>query len=195
MHILQHSAVPQQISLHRVLTALVVSLCVHLLVISCWDGHSGASGLRLPAPPALHAQLDPAPHPAAEPDPPQAPVVHPAEKPVTRTRTATAAAKAPPITDPEHGVSDARFYLARELDQYPAPLSALMPGSDAAGSVRLWVSIDHAGRVLDAALVDPTGGNFSQSLRERMLATRFEPARRDGRPVKSRVLMVVGRDL
>ncbi len=89
-----------------------------------------------------------------------------------------------------------RFYLARELDQYPSPLTALDPGAgthgSATGSVRLWVSIDQAGQVVDAAVIDADPpGVREQSARELVLATRFLPARRDGRPVKSRVLLVL----
>ena len=89
-----------------------------------------------------------------------------------------------------------RFYLARELDQYPSPLTALVPGAgthgSATGSVRLWVSIDQAGQVVDAAVIDADPpGVREQSARELVLATRFLPAHRDGRPVKSRVLLVL----
>ena len=86
---------------------------------------------------------------------------------------------------------DLRFYLARELDQYPSPLSALHLDN---GSVRLWVSIDQTGRVVEVAVIDADPpGEFETLARERVLATRFAPAWRDGRPVKSRVLLVLGR--
>ena len=93
-----------------------------------------------------------------------------------------------------HG-SESRFYLARELDRYPVPLMPVVPGRQRdgiAGSVRLWVSIDHVGRVVDVAVADgDPAGIHEQSARDLMLATRFDPARKDGRSVKSRLLLML----
>ena len=89
-----------------------------------------------------------------------------------------------------------RVYLARELDRYPVPVSALSlhAGERGAptGSVRLWVSIDQAGRVTDIEVID-TGspGAWDAVARERLLGTRFNPAYKDEKAVKSRVLLVL----
>jgi len=70
----------------------------------------------------------------------------------------------------------------------------LLDSGRGAGSARLWVSIDQTGRVVEAAVIDADPpGEFERLARERVLATLFVPARRDGRPVKSRVLLVLGR--
>ncbi len=110
------------------------------------------------------------------------------------TRPAVAAAAERPPAGAAASGPDLRFYLARELDQYPLPLSTLNLGN-AVGGVRLRVSIDETGRVVDAAVIDTDpSGELERLARERVLATPFAPAWRDGRPVKSRVLLVLGRD-
>jgi len=69
-------------------------------------------------------------------------------------------------------------------------------GRGTAGGVRLWVSIDQAGRVVDVAVIDADPpGEFERLARERVLATWFVPAERDGRPVKSRILLVLRQDI
>lgn len=81
--------------------------------------------------------------------------------------------------------ADTRFYLARELDRYPeAPELRQLA---AVAHVRVWVGIDQQGRVVDVAAADP--GHPVAAVGERLRAIRFVPARKDGRPVKSRVLM------
>ena len=65
--------------------------------------------------------------------------------PVSRRKTPPAG---PSVTE---STADHRFYLARELDHFPRPLVPLIPDIAVAGSVRLWVSIDRNGKVLDAA--------------------------------------------
>ena len=188
---------PHGVPLRRMLIALGASLLVHFLMIGGWG--SGAAHTTSTVVP-LQARLEPL---AAELPPPAAaenlPVSADPQPAVSSRRTAPATVAAASVEPLPAGAAasgpDLRFYLARELDQYPSPLSALSldNGSGTVGGVRLWVSIDQAGRVVDAAVIDADPpGEFERLARERVLATQFMPARRDGRPVKSRVLLVLG---
>ena len=187
--ILSHSVPGRRISI-----ALGLSLLAHFLMVGDW----GASGTRQPTTiiVPLQARLELAPAalpPSAVADiPPVSDAPHPT---VSSRRTSPASAAAVVVEQSQAGTAtsgpDLRFYLARELDQYPSPLSALRLDN---GSVRLWVSIDQTGRVVDAAVIDAEPpGEFEMLARARVLATRFVPAQRDGRTVKSRVLLVLGR--
>ncbi len=192
-----HSALilPRRAPLRRMLIALGVSLLVHFLMVGGWG--SGALRTTLAVVP-LQARLEPMP--AALPLPAMdTPVASAAPQPAKLSRRKLPAAVAAAVVEESAAGAaasgpDLRFYLARELDQYPSPLSALLDSGRGAGSARLWVSIDQTGRVVEAAVIDADPpGEFERLARERVLATLFVPARRDGRPVKSRVLLVLGR--
>jgi len=208
----RHSALQRDLPARRILIALGASLLVHFLLVS-YQGGSGAihSAAIVPAP--LQARLELTPEallPPAEAEIPPLmkpfiePLIKPLATPVTtakqpaaplhRLPVATAVAAQPLPAGAGASGPDLRFYLARELDQYPSPLSALSLDNDrgTAGSARLWVSIDQAGQVVDAAVIDADPpGEFERLARDRVLATRFVPAQRDGRAVKSRVLLVL----
>lgn len=170
----------------RMWLALGLSLSVHFLIFGDWGGSGAArTAQTVLAPVQARLELVPmatdAPAAAAQT---AAPSRH-ASPPVAPAKALSA--------DAAGGGPDLRFYLARELDRYPAPLSALSldSGRGSAG-VRLWVSIDQTGQVVEAALIDADPrGEFERMARERVLATRFVPALRDGRPVKSRLLLVL----
>ena len=57
-----------------------------------------------------------------------------------------------------------------------------------AGDVILRLTIDRTGRVTEAEIVESPGAELGESAREAALRSRFEPARRDGVPVASRIL-------
>jgi outer membrane biosynthesis protein TonB len=186
---------PRHLPARRMLIALGVSLFMHFLIVGGWGGSGAARTVAIVLMP-LQARLEPMPAALPPPAEVDTPVVITAAQLVVSSRRAplvTAAVARSPAGTAASG-TDPRFYLARELDRYPSPLSALGldNGREAAGGVRLWVSIDQAGRVVDAAVIeaDPPG-EFERLARERVLATRFMPAWRDGRPVKSRVLLVL----
>lgn len=188
--ILPHGAPPR-----RMLIALCASLLVHLLMIGGW-GSGAARTTQLVAP--LQLRLEPMLEALSQPAMIDIPVAGAAPRPAAssrRTASVTAAAVESPPGGAGAGGLDPRFYLARELDQYPSPLSALALGDGhAPGSAKLWVNIDQTGRVVEVAAMDADlPGELGQLARERVLATPFVPARRDGRPVKSRVLLVLGR--
>ena len=94
---------------------------------------------------------------------------------------------------------DLTVYTARDLDSYPKPLipgeieriAVRATGFPPAG-VRLVLLIDEQGIVKDVALAGPeTAVQRGAELRAALAATRFIPARRDGRAVRSRLNLSV----
>jgi protein TonB len=190
------SVLPHYLPLRRLLIALGISLLVHFLLAGGWD----VSGTRS-AGSSLPARLTPMSAVVQQQDGDITDIhriaLVTAPAPVTESRRISppTRSQAPAAVDllpvgAADGGPDPRFYLARELDQYPLPLSVLRLDH---GNARLWVSIDQAGQVVEAAVVDADpSGEIERLARDRVLATRFAPAQRDGRPVKSRVLLVLG---
>jgi hypothetical protein len=91
----------------------------------------------------------------------------------------------PPMADPT-------VYTARELDSLPVPVLPLdvsrLPFASTAATIRLELLIDEHGTVNDVAM---TGGGPERELRAAIAATAFVPARRDGRAVRSRIVLSV----
>jgi protein TonB len=149
------------------------------------------------APPvAPPAALEPAPEPIARdlivrPAPRREAAVRSSERVIgqPRSQRSSATSSAP----------DPNYYPARALDVYPAPASPLdMPyparARDARveGRVELLVSIDEAGTVSEVSVVDAEpAGYFEDVARQTFLGTRFRPGERNGRAVKSRVVIRV----
>lgn len=113
-----------------------------------------------------------------------------------------AAGAAPPSALVQPPTVDLTYYSARELDVYPAPRAPLRfehPERAArervGGSVRIMLLLDEAGTVDGVSVVtaEPPG-YFEDKVRAVFAAARFFPARKDGRAVKSRVLINVSYD-
>lgn len=108
-------------------------------------------------------------------------------------RSASGPAKASADALPLPETPDPNFYAARDLDIYPTPLTALrIDGSPGAGGgeVRLEVLIDELGIVREvnlAGVIRP--GGVEEALRALLAATRFLPGVKDGRAVRSRILL------
>jgi protein TonB len=192
----------QRASARRLLIALIASVLFHFLIVSGWRG-SGGSRIEGQMP-ALQARLEvPDIAVADSPADPQSTPIPSSASAALQTgragRPVTVESGHPRVMSRETIAtadgSEARFYLARELDRYPVPLVPIRPvrhGDRLAGSVRVWVSIDHIGRVVDVAVADPeSAGLYEMSVRDLVLAARFDPARKDGRPVKSRLLLML----
>jgi len=132
----------------------------------------------------------------------------PAPNPIAETPTAPASPLLP--DDPEQAVSaagsaqgtivpDTVHYAAKDLDIYPQAskwITLAYPRSarDAqiAGSVTLLVMIDKAGRVEGTSVVDAVpDGVFEQSAQQALASAAFYPAQKDGRTVRSRILIKV----
>ena len=91
---------------------------------------------------------------------------------------------------------DAAYYGARQLDVYPVLTGGLdlsrLGATGAAARVLVLVLIDVDGRVNEVSVVEAEPrGAFDESARGAFAAARFKPALKDGRPVKSRLLVEV----
>ncbi len=187
----------RSVSVRRLLIALPISLLVHILIVEGWHGAGGAQQVIMVTP--LQARLEYTPIAEAEHSRETLAAAGSRESPlaVHPDRPALAAPRSRTLRA-DSGIShgpDTRFYLARDLDIFPVPLVPLSLRSnaqDGTGHIRLWVSIDHTGQVVDVAAVDAEPpGMYEQPVRDQLLVARFDPARKDGRPVKSRVLLAL----
>jgi len=93
-------------------------------------------------------------------------------------------------------IPDATYYGARQLDVYPVLTGGLdlsgVGATGAAARVLVLVLIDADGRVNDVSVVEAEPrGAFDESARGAFASARFKPALKDGRPVKSRLLVEV----
>ena len=87
---------------------------------------------------------------------------------------------------------DLNYYSSAELDVYPYPTQAItaelaaIPG----GWIRILTSIGETGQVDDAVVFDAQPAEvFDAPALSAIRGTPFQPARRDGREVRSRVLI------
>jgi periplasmic protein TonB len=96
-------------------------------------------------------------------------------------------------------IPDPSYYSARQLDVYPTLVSGLdlRPAVDAVSAdadayVLLLVLIDATGVVNEVSVVEARPlGRFDDAARHALQSARFRPAVRQGRAVKSRVLIHV----
>jgi periplasmic protein TonB len=194
---------PSAAALARLAFALLASLALHtLLVVRVGQGPE-----RPPSSPVIRARLAP---PSVEPGSPAAVTPAPVPSVVAEPLPgAIAAAPLPgdaePVAPPAPGTTpveperesvrlplDLTYYPAAELDAYPVPVRAIAfefpeaPG----GWVLVETSIGETGQVDEATVLDadPAGLLDAPAL-EALRRTRFQPARRDGREVRSRVLI------
>jgi periplasmic protein TonB len=94
---------------------------------------------------------------------------------------------------------DFTYYAARQLDVYPALSSALdlrytanASATGIVGRALVLLLIDDAGFVDNVAVVEAEpAGSFEEELRRTFSSVRFTPALKDGRAVRSRVLVHV----
>lgn len=96
---------------------------------------------------------------------------------------------------------DPNYYTARDLDVYPRPVAPLdldrlavraTDGPSSGIRLTLTLLIDENGIVNDVAFASPVvPGQDSDNIRTLLAATRFTPALKDGRAVKSRVVLSV----
>jgi periplasmic protein TonB len=98
--------------------------------------------------------------------------------------------------------TDVTYYPARQLDVYPAllaPLSIAYPerasAEDRAGRALIMVLIDARGHVAEVTVMeaDPPG-YFEDAARKTLERAAFSPGRRNGIPVRSRVLIQLNFD-
>lgn len=203
----------------RLMLALIVSVALHLALIflvRVAPSKTGAAKnvvievrLEESSQPAVKAAITaltqkqaanplqtPQPVPAKPAEPPQ-PVE---QKQQVAAAAATQAEEKSPLPSVEVPlVEDPTFYPAKQLDVHPkalAPVNPVFPDKAAndnvSGEVTLLLMIDEAGKVRDLAVVDAKPqGYFEESALNAFRNTRWAPAQKDGRIVKSRVLIRV----
>jgi hypothetical protein len=92
--------------------------------------------------------------------------------------------------------ADPKFYTAGDLDSLPMPVAPLdlggLPGLASTTPVRLELTIDEHGAVHTISIAGSRAGVLrEEELRAALAATVFVPARKDGRAVKSRIVLGV----
>jgi TonB-like protein len=143
------------------------------------SAEGGAVPTEVRHPGRNHERMGAAPHSSAPARPPAAPPT----------------LEAAPPSEPD-------YYAARELDVYPALLQPLRltrpegaPQNTLGGRVLAEVLIDDTGLVNEVRPVKAEpAGYFEEAARITFATARFSAARKDGRPVKSRVLVDIRYD-
>ena len=204
------NATAQRTLWERMILALVASFALHLVLVMVIQGRPGQADALGAVP--ITARLEPAAaisatseqeappvawedEPAAEAPAPER--ATPAEPSAGASKTAPAesgtAVEVPVIRDPT-------YYAARFLDEYPKPLTPVEPrypkhahASKLDGSVTLLLLIDEEGALNEITVVEAHPESvFDAAALAAFRGVRFSPARKDGRPVRSRVLITVG---
>lgn len=200
----------------RMLAAIALSVALHVfLVYGVSLPASDGPGVRATV---IHARLDTQEAPAAFPRETararrpavnslrSAPAVPPAVVPIAEPPTLqvpvavtndpqTAAAASTGTSSP--GIPDPVHYPAKDLDIFPQALKPIVPvypqaarDAQLAGSVTLMVLIDESGRVVGTSVTDAApDGVFEQAAQQALENVAFFPAQKNGRPVRSRVLI------
>ena len=210
--------IPQDVSqaaFARLTVAVVLSATLHTYLIyglALQPTHGPAEHLSI-----INARLLPEPAVVKRPTlaaaatqrrriPPAQPQVALLPEPM---ETTVPAAQSPPDGDsgPETEVStvtlpDLVHYAARDLDVYPQPLNRIEPvypqtalAGEIGGSVTLLLLIDESGRVTDVSVVDASPlDEFDKSALRALAAAAYTPAQKNGRAVRSRILVKVDFD-
>jgi TonB family protein len=187
--------------------ALVCSAAIHALVSTGMTG--GSARTIRPAAPATYATLNAELAPAApqlssavaEDEPSwraAAPPSAESKRAQARKPRVAAAEQRVETAGPAH-LPDPTYYGTRQLDVFPVLASGLELGAAAAGAkaagagrVLLLVLIDAAGFVNEVSVIEAEPqGAFEDYARMAFVSARFKPALKDGRPVKSRLLVEV----
>ena len=198
---------PRFHSHRRFAAAVALSLLAHVLVSASlgpsWSRRGPAQTATLVSP--VSARLvfsDPQP-PAAEerPAPEPARIAAPRNVQPQRREVAPSPASrtAEPIAAQGIDIPDPTYYPARRLDVYPTLASELdrsyfeaATSSNIKARVLLLVLIDAAGNVDDVSIAESGAAEeLEHAARRAFLAARFTPARKNGRAVKSQVLIEV----
>ncbi len=184
----------------RFALALVLSTLLHA-VLGLSTG--GVHRARSPASASTVLRVDivaPAPQTPTELAPeirPLDPVARRVEQSAPRTRSTGQDAHRERAADtPAPAHADTTYYPARQLDVYPALAAGLdlrhSGKAPASGRVLLLVAIDTHGGVNDLSVVEAQpAALFDEAARTAFLSARFRPAFKDGRPVRSRLLIEV----
>lgn len=179
----------------RLAWALLLSAGLHLALIYGVRVDPGQAGRPVPAP--IEARL-------VELRPPTDRPPKPVEAPTEPARTAVSP-KPPPAAGPvsrlpslELPLPDQTYYPAKQLDVHAIPLQPINPQYPPAaagisgGEVTLLLLIDEFGKVREVSVLDANPrGYFEQSAVDAFRDARFAPAVKDGRQVRSRMVVRV----
>lgn len=185
----------------RLIAALGLSVLVHLSTPIFLSGGSSRPGSTT-TPRSLSVRV--VPEPAALPEaPPALPRTERGRAPQPRAASieraprveATAVAPEPEAAGGLPQAPDLTYYGTRQLDVFPrllSPLDIKYRGKAAedgvAGRVRVLVMIDEAGVVREVSVVEAEPASYFEDEASRaLMAARFTPAYRNGRPVRSRM--------
>jgi protein TonB len=167
----------------------------------------------IPILPAVPPAKDSAVVPAATPLPITQPPVNP--QPVTPTHAATVSSATPaeassaatrlPGPPQSSGLPslpmgiDTNWYLARQVDSHPKAIGQIQPEypeeakrRNLEGTLKLMLKIDDLGRVQSVEVVEATPpGVFDEAALAAFRGAHFQPAMKDGRPVRYQAYMRV----
>lgn len=186
-------------ALSRLGIALLVSAAAHIVLLARIE----TAPQRAIAPSVVQARIVSPSQPASQRAPGAKTRLHPV--PYVKAVESTAAASQPePLEElppPRQADStiaapiDLNYYSAHELDVYPLPLQSIEvqapPEADRYdGRVQVLALIDETGRVTDAQIFDAEPAHiFDATALDAIRGARFAPARKEGRQVRSRVLI------
>lgn len=97
------------------------------------------------------------------------------------------AKKPNPLEDVEFGSANGPRFLHREMPAYP--IIARRLGKE--GQVKLRLTIDEEGRLLNIEVIEGAGYGFTEAAVEAVKKSTFMPAMQDGKPVMSKALLQV----
>lgn len=192
----------------RLLVALVFSAFLHLWLVAGTTADVPAAAGSHRAVAAFTARLE---APATVRPPDQSGIAgqgpRAGGKPVAGSASRSPAISPPPVPSPAGGGAarvavpvpqpDPVYYPAQQLDAYPAllqPVKLEYPDlpDKADGRVLVMLLIDETGAVDEISIAEAEpAGYFEHAVHAAFSNARFSPARKDGRAVKSRVLVRV----
>ena len=201
-----HSSAYSWAAVGRLGPALAASALLHLALLSAppldtpWRGVASYPGdapitVRLAPAPVPVPDVPAAPEPEARPMPRQpGPPAGSAERVRSESSSAGAAQTGTEVLALPQA-PDLNYYSARDLDRYPRPLAPFQitrMAGDGAGEVRLEILIDERGIVQEMIFAGPAApARVEEALRAALAATRFLPAQKDGRAVRSRIVLSI----
>ena len=182
---------------------LAASALLHLSFVKAVVVETPSGRAQPAAAATLHVRLEPAlPSLALEPAPVPA-VARPSRAAAGARSTGSAKDDANPgdavVSIALRELPDPVYYPAGELDSYPRPVAPLNFGNPAGiapdgspGRAQLLLQINEHGTVDRVSIVEvEPRGRFGDELRAALVRTQFIPAFKDGRPVKSRILLSI----
>lgn len=190
---------PRDRSLRRITGALAASAWVHAWVAAYTPGPERMQERAVHPPAPLTARLALSrPAPEEEPQPKPRERGREEERParVVPPPPPTPVALRPGVVEPE-APADPSLYEAWEVDVLPRlahPFAAGGPDGAENGDafeVRLEVVVGSRGAVTSVRVLGDAHDETARAIRRQMAATVFSPARKDGRAVASRLVIVV----